>query len=537
MLVAASTGPRGTQVTPMAALALEASDHGGPCAACMSCPRPGSRKWLQHRWRGRPALVAALLLSLLLQLPLTPRAWATPVWLVGTDPTYAPFEMVEEGSGELTGFDVELIREVARSQGRTVRFVPLPFDGLIPALQARKLDMAISAMTTTAARARTVDFSRPYFAAGLGVVVRRDGPSIGSLEALKGRRVAVQIGSTGALAMAKVKGATVVQFNAAPLALQELLNGNVDAYVNDLPATLYAIQQRGLDNLRISSRPLTSDLYGIALPKGSPLREVINRGLAQVMENGELERLHQRWFQRPAPTLPEVAPALQVRTTGSGLDGTLLLRNLLAGAAVTLALTFAAFGCGSVLAALLTLALMAGRPWLRGIGRIYVNVMRGTPLLVQLFLVYFGLPALSQQLGHPLRLPPFAAAVGALSLNLAAYMAETLRAGIGSIDRGQWQASAALGLRPLERLRHVILPQALQRVLPPLANEFITLIKDTSLAAVIGFDELFRQGQLVVATSYRAFEVYAAVALVYLVLTTVAARIFQRLERRLAPQG
>ncbi len=477
----------------------------------------------------------AALLSLLLLLPLVPRAWATPVWLVGTDPTYAPFEMVDGASGELTGFDVELIRAVARSQGRTVRFVPLPFDGLIPALQARKLDMAISAMTITPARAETVDFSRPYFAAGLGVVVRRDGPSIPSLQDLAGRRVAVQIGSTGALAVAKVKGATISSFNSAPLALQELINGNVDAYVNDLPATLYAIQQAGLQEVRISSRPLTSDHYGIALPQGSALRGEVDRGLQAVLASGQMDRLHRRWFQRPAPPLPAVAPALQTRTSPTGLDSGLLLRNLLTGATVTVALTFSSFACGSLLAALLTLLLMAKRPWLRGLGRLYVNVMRGTPLLVQLFLVYFGLPALSQQLGHPLRLPPFAAAVGALSLNLAAYMAETLRAGIASIDRGQWQAAAALGLRPVERLRHVILPQALQRVLPPLANEFITLIKDTSLAAVIGFDELFRQGQLVVATSYRAFEVYAAVALVYLVLTSVAARVFQQLEQRLRP--
>ena len=502
----------------------------------MTSPHPRSRWGRKRSWGGRRALLAALLLSLL-WLPLAPRAWATPTWLVGTDPTYAPFEMADGASGQLTGFDVELIRAVARSQGRTVRFVPLPFDGLIPALQARKLDMAISAMTITPARAETVDFSRPYFAAGLGVVVRTDGPSIPTLQELASRRVAVQIGSTGALAVSKVKGAESASFNSAPLALQELINGNVDAYVNDLPATLYAIQKAGLKELRISSRPLTSDYYGIALPQGSALRSEVDRGLQAVMADGQMDRLHRRWFQRPAPPLPAVAPALQAKTGGTGLDGGLLLRNLCTGAAVTLVLSFSSFGCGSLLAGLLTLMLMAGQPWLQRLGRLYVNAMRGTPLLVQLFLVYFGLPALSQQLGHPLRLPPFTAAVGALSLNLAAYMAETLRAGITSIDRGQWQAAAALGLRPVDRLRHVILPQALQRVLPPLANEFITLIKDTSLAAVIGFDELFRQGQLVVATSYRAFEVYAAVALVYLVLTTVAAQVFLQLERRLSPMA
>ena len=163
----------------------------------------------------------------------------------------------------------------------------------------------------------------------------------------------------------------------------------------------------------------------------------------------------------------------------------------------------------------------------------YVGFFRGTPILVQLFVIYFGVPALAQQLGLTLQMDRFAAAVLALGLNGAAYLAETLRAGISSIERGQWEAAKALGLRPIPSLQMVILPQALQRVLPSLANEFITLIKDTSLAAVIGFNELFRQGQLVVATSYRAFEVYLAVALVYLVMTTAASLLFKQLERRL----
>ncbi|MEY4297157.1 MAG: hypothetical protein RLZZ423_336 [Cyanobacteriota bacterium] len=479
------------------------------------------------------AAVLGVLLSLVLGLALMPGAPASQPWVVATDPTYAPFEMVRAGDGALEGFDVELIRAVASSQGRSVRFVTLPFDGLIPALRAGRVDMAISAMTITAQRAESVDFSRPYFPAGLGVVVQRDGPSIASLDALAGRRVAVQIGSTGALAVGRIRGAQVSSYDSAPLALQALLNGQVEAYVNDLPATLYAIRQRKLDTLRISSQPLTFDYYGIAFPQGSALRDPVNRGLTSLINDGRLAALHRRWFGRDPAPLPAVAPQLEGRSRAVGLDPLLLLRNLSRGALVTLALTFSAFVLGSVLAALLTLALMAGAPWQRQSARAVINGLRGTPLLVQLFLIYFGLPALCQSLGMPLRLPPFVAAVAALSCNHSAYMAETLRAGIASIDKGQWQAADALGLRRWPRLRHVVLPQALQRVLPPLGNEFITLIKDTSLAAVIGFDELFRQGQLVVATTYRAFEVYAAVGLMYLLLTAVAARVLRLLEWRL----
>jgi arginine/lysine/histidine/glutamine transport system substrate-binding/permease protein len=482
-----------------------------------------------------PRRLAVLLLSLVLALGLglAGPGRATPVWTVGTDPTYAPFGMADGASGELRGFDIDLIQAIAQRSGHRLQLTPLPFDGLIPALQARNLDLAISAMTITAERAETVDFSRPYFAAGLGIVVREGTRGINTLKDLEGRTIAVQIGSTGAKAMAAVPRAQLSTFDSAPLALQELLNGNVEAYVNDLPATLYAIETADLKGIEIAGKPITADFYGIAFPKGSPLQAPVNQALGQVLADGSYARIYQRWFGQAPPPLPQRAPALDSRSGQAGLDGVQLLRNLVRGAGVTLALTLCSFALGLIGAALVATGLLKPNPLVQRCCRVYVDFFRGTPILVQLFVIYFGVPALAQQLGLSIQLDRFAAAVLALGLNGAAYLAETLRAGILSIDRGQWEAAKALGLRPLPQLRWVILPQALQRVLPSLANEFITLIKDTSLAAVIGFDELFRQGQLVVATSYRAFEVYLAVALVYLVMTTAASLLFKQLERRL----
>ena len=478
------------------------------------------------------SLVMALVVALVVSLAIPARA--APAWTVGTDPTYAPFGMTDGASGELRGFDIELIEAIAKRTGHRLKLTALPFDGLIPALQAGNLDLAISAMTITAERAETVDFSRPYFAAGLGIVVRRGTRGIANLKDLEGRTIAVQIGSTGAKAMAAVPGAKLSTFDSGPLALQELLNGHVEAYVNDLPATLYAIETAGLDGIEIAGKPLTSDFYGIAFPKGSGLREAVNKGLGQVLADGSYARIYERWFGQSPPPLPQRAPALDSRRDSAGLDGVQLLRNLIRGAGVTLALTLCSFCLGLIGAGLVAAGLLGANTVIQRCCRIYVDFFRGTPILVQLFVIYFGVPALARQLGLELQLDRFAAAVLALGLNGAAYLAETLRAGIISIDRGQWEASRALGLKPLTALQLVILPQALQRVLPSLANEFITLIKDTSLAAVIGFDELFRQGQLVVATSYRAFEVYLAVALVYLVMTTTASLLFKQLERRLS---
>jgi len=169
------------------------------------------------------------------------------------------------------------------------------------------------------------------------------------------------------------------------------------------------------------------------------------------------------------------------------------------------------------------------------LARVYIDFFRGTPLLVQIFMIYFGLPALIQGFGLDFTFDRLAAAVLALSLNSAAYIAEIVRAGIQSIDPGQKEAAQALGMDATQTMQYVIFPQAVRRMIPPLGNEFITMLKDTSLVAVIGFEELFRRGQLIVAGNYRAFEIYAAVALVYLTLTLLSSQVFSFLERWLNP--
>jgi len=502
-----------------------------------------NRLWLpdglrQPRRRLRAGLALLVLGGLLLLALAAPGRSATfqgRPWQVGVDPTYPPFEMQSGANGALTGLDVELMREIGRSSGHPIQFVTMPFSGLIPALQAHNIDAAASAMTITAARAQTVDFSRPYFAAGLAIAVRNGSPELASLEALKGHKVAVQVGSTGAKAVDAVPGVTAVQFDAAPQALQELINGNVDAYVNDLPATLYAIRAAKLAGVHIAGKPLTADFYGISFPKRSPLRAEVNQVLGEMLADGRYEQIYRRWFGQAPPALPLVAPALALAESDNAaqLNWQELGHNLLRGVRITVVLTVLSFAFGMVGACLLAFSLLGGVKPLRWVCRLYIDFFRGTPMLVQLFLIYFGLPALCRNLGMPFTLDRFVAAVLALSLNVAAYTAEILRGGITSIDASQWDAADALAMNPIERMRFVIFPQALRRVLPPLANEFITLIKDTSLAAVIGFNELFREGQLMVATTYRAFEIYGAVAIAYLLMTSVASAVFKHLEHRL----
>ena len=206
------------------------------------------------------------------------------------------------------------------------------------------------------------------------------------------------------------------------------------------------------------------------------------------------------------------------------------LPTLLIGAITTLQLTAAAVFFGLIGGTLLGIARLSSFKPLQIASRIYIDFFRGTPLLVQIFMIYFGIPAVVD-----FSFNRFFAAILALSLNAAAYLAEIVRGGIQSIETGQHEASESLGLSPLQTMRYIIFPQAFRRMIPPLGNEFITLLKDTSLVAVIGYEEILRRGQLIVATNYRAFEIYFMVALVYLVLNILSAQFFIWLEKQMDP--
>jgi len=480
-------------------------------------------------------LFALLGLVLAIGLSVIPAFSQTPPnpFRVATEATFPPFEFQQ--GGQLTGFDIDLMRAIGKEADLNIDFRNLPFDGIIPALQARTVEAAISGMTITSERAQAISFSRPYFRAGLAIAVREDNRTIKNFEDLKGKRIAVQIGTTGALEATKIPGATVSQFDSAALALQELINGRVEAVVNDKPVTLYAIKQAGLRGVKVVGELLTEEFYGIALPKNSPYLQLINDALGRVIESGQYDAIFRQWFGEKPPELPLVAPALKNLQESSFNWGELFYNLIFKGVPWTILLTVLSFLFGLIGGTLVAIALISPYKWLKIICRIYVDFFRGTPMLVQLFLIYFGLPGLFREIGLNIDLDRLPAALFALSLNVAAYLAEIMRGGIQSIDNGQWEACSSLGMSPMQTMREVIFPQAFRRMLPPLGNEFITLIKDTSLAAVIGFEELFRQGQLMVATTYKAFEIYIAVAVVYLVLTTLSSVVFKRLEIYMDP--
>ncbi len=215
------------------------------------------------------------------------------VYKVGVDTTYPPFEFKE--GNDYKGIDIELINAVAKNQGFKIKLSPMDFGGIIPAMQANQLDVAIAGMSITDDRKKVVDFSTPYFDAGLTVVVKKDNTSIQSVENLKGKKIAVKKGTTGAKYAqdnAAKLGITVVQFNDSPAMFQEVANGNADALIEDYPVISYAIAQKDL-GLKIVGDRLNGDQYGIAVLKGQneDLLKKINKGLEELKKDGTYDKI------------------------------------------------------------------------------------------------------------------------------------------------------------------------------------------------------------------------------------------------------
>ena len=200
---------------------------------------------------------------------------------------------------------------------------------------------------------------------------------------------------------------------------------------------------------------------------------------------------------------------------------------LLLGAGVTIQITALSVGFGLVIGVFMGMARLSKMWVILSFAAVYVDFIRGTPLLVQIFLIYFALPIIIGQ-----RIDPFVAAITACSVNSGAYVAEIFRGGIQSIDKGQMEAGRSLGMTWWQTMRFIVLPQAFKRVIPPLGNEFIAMLKDSSLVSVIGFEELTRRGQLIIARTYGSFEIWLTVAFIYLVMTLSISRLVAYLERR-----
>lgn len=447
---------------------------------------------------------------------------------IGTDATYPPFASAQ--GGEFSGFDIDLGRAVARELGVKPVFLNASFDGIFPALQNGSFDVVLSAVTITPERRAVLLFSDPYIDAGQLLAVRQDQRSINGPADLTGKRVGVQINTTAQFDMEKRAGVIVTKYNTIDLALLDLQNGRIDAVVGDAPVLRY-MTKLSFRGLTTAGNQFTDEKLGIVLASGSDdLRRAVNAALWKIEDSGEYARVYRQWFG-DAPA--EATGAAAASAAGSALfDPSLVSRTwrfLLRGVAMTAVLAAIGLLFGLPIGLALALARVQPARLLSVPAGVYVEVVRGTPLLVQILFIYFVLPAFG------VNLPAFTSGVIALTLNSAAYLAEIFRAGIESIETGQMEAARSLGMTYPQAMRRVILPQTFRRVLPPLTNEGIALLKDSSLVSVIGLTELARTGQELASRYAAPLTIWPMVAVLYLLLTFPLTRVAEQLERRWRP--
>ena len=225
--------------------------------------------------------------------------------IVGTEPSFAPFEFPKENSKELTGFDMELIEALAKDMGyKKCTIKNMGFDALIPAVNNDNLDVAVSGFTITEERKKQVLFSQPYYKSGLALVVRKENADIRSIDDLGGKKIAVQIGTTGAMYAEKLnsKGAEVKTFNTSDLACMELKNKGVDAVISDRPVLQYFLAQGGNAYAKMVGKALSAEDYGIVISKKHPeLQKALDKSLDNLKQNGTYDKLYEKWFgEKPA---------------------------------------------------------------------------------------------------------------------------------------------------------------------------------------------------------------------------------------------
>lgn len=435
-----------------------------------------------------------------------------------------PYVFQDPGRG-LTGFEVEIADALARRLGVRAEFVQNDWQTLLPSLERGDCDVAMNGIEVTAARRARVAFTRPYYAFTETLVVRRDAAVVRSLADLAGQRVGTLDGSLALDLVRGTPGVEPVLYEGVEEPYMDLERGRVAAVLLDsIIAARYGLPRPGLR----AAATVGEGVYAIAVrPDEAALLTAVDAALGGIGADGELRRILERWKlwdeRQAAVAAPsQAAPAGQTGLTLAHLP--LFLRAT----GITVIISALAMALAVAGGLLLSLARRYGGAVLAASAGAYVEVFRGTPVLLQLYVLYYGLATV-------LPLDAFTAAVVGLGLNYAAYESELYRAGLEAVPVGQTEAALALGMSRWLTLRRIVLPQALRIALPGMANDFIALLKDSSLVSVITVVELTKQ-MTITAVDVRGWLGPGLLcAALYLVLSYPLSRLARRLERRLVP--
>lgn len=437
---------------------------------------------------------------------------------VGLDSTFAPYGFLDDG--EYTGFDIELAEEVFDNMGVDYEFQSIDWSMKEAELNNGNIDMIWNGYSKTPEREELVLFSDNYVEGRVGVLVKNDS-EIQTIADLEGKKVATQEGSSQLEAIRQqpgleesLDGGRVITFSSFNEVLQELATGRVDAIVVAELVTRYYFSQNGQAG---DYRMLDED-FGITetavgfRQNETAFVEDFNVALNEVLNSEAYEEIENRWFAELGGD--------------ESAEEANMLAPLLDAAKTTLLVFFVVLIVSIPLGLIIALLEQRAPAWIKAIIQVYVYVFRGSPLLLQLMVVYFGLPFLGITLD---RVP---AALATMIINYAAYLVEIFRGGLNAIPQGQYESLKVLSINKLTGYRRVILPQLWKVVMPSVGNEVISLVKDTSLIYILGLDELLKVGRSL-SNQYASMMPYLYVGVIYLALTGIVTIVLNQIEKRI----
>jgi polar amino acid transport system substrate-binding protein len=459
----------------------------------------------------------------------------------------APYISKDPKTGKYVGFEVDLSKALAKQLGRPIVFQPRSFKSLFDDLERGDvIDFAMNGLEVTPDRARLFRFSRPYYVYRLQLVARKDEDRFTNLSQLRAKDLTVgTLENTAAARLLKKLDIPTKTYDDQVNPYEDLALKRVDAVLLDLPIAIYVVQKNPDLNtkLKFVGEPLEKGLYAIAFRKeDEALAQQFDVALENLTKNGELQRIYEKWGlwnddQKELGDESSEELLAAVTSDTEAADGFSFLPTLLRGALLTVEISFLSMAFAILIGMPVALARLYGPAPLRWLALGYVEFFRGVPVLLLLIAIYYVLPRAADQTNwfwFP-KLSGFWAAVLGFALNYAAYEAEIYRAGFSSIPRGQWEAAASLGMGHGLTFRHIIFPQTLRVILPPMTNDFIALFKDTSVASVIAVYELNKSYQVLVYTpAYRPamIEIALTTALLYLIMSGPLGHLSRYLEKR-----
>ncbi|HDB8895040.1 TPA: ABC transporter permease subunit [Staphylococcus aureus Sa_TPS3187] len=437
---------------------------------------------------------------------------------VGLSADYAPmeFEHTVNGKTEYAGVDIDLAKKIAKDNNLKLKIVNMSFDSLLGALKTGKIDIIISEMTSTPERKKQVDFSDSYMMTKNIMLVKKDKVNeYKDIKDFNNKKVGAQKGTEQEkIAQTEIENASITSLSRLPDVILALKSGKVEGAVVEKPVAEAYLKQNpklGISNVKFNEEEKDTV---IAVPKDSPkLLSQINKTIKEVKDKGLIDKY-----------MTNAANAMNDDSGFISKYGSFFLKGI----KITILISLIGVALGSILGAFVALMKLSKIKIISWIASIYIEILRGTPMLVQVFIVFFGITA---ALG--LDISALVCGTIALVINSSAYIAEIIRAGINAVDKGQMEAARSLGLNYRQTMKSVIMPQAIKNILPALGNEFVTLIKESSIVSTIGVGEIMFNAQVVQGISFDPFTPLLVAAALYFVLTFVLTRIMNMIEGRM----